>query len=39
MKSSRFLVPSRGQTFVKSYGFLPFPKIVGKNMGKNIKYS
>ena len=32
----RYSVQPRDQIFVKGYGFLPFPKNMGKNIGKNI---
>ena len=32
----RYSVQSKGQIFVKGYGFLYFAKNMGKNIGKNI---
>ena len=32
----RHSVQSRDQIFLKGYGFLPFPKSMGKNIVKNI---
>ena len=32
----RYSVQLRDGIFVKSYGFLPFAKSMGKNIGKNI---
>ena len=34
---TRYSVQSRDQIFVKGYGFLPFPKNMGKNIGKKYK--
>ena len=31
-----YSVQSRDRLFVKGYGFLSFPKTMGKNIGKNI---
>ena len=33
---AHFSVQPRDRIFVKSYGFLSFAKIMGKNIGKNI---
>ena len=33
---TRYSVQPRDRIFVKSYGFLPFAKNMGKNTGKNI---
>ena len=35
-KMARYSVQSRYQKFVKGYGFLSFPKNMGKHIGKNI---
>ena len=32
-----YTVQPRDQIFVKGYGFLDFPKYMGKNIGKNIR--
>ena len=32
-----YSVQPRDRIFVKSYGFLPFAKNIGNNLGKNIK--
>ena len=31
----QYSVQPRDQIFVKGYGFLSFPKDIGKNLGKN----
>ena len=33
----RYSIEPKDRRYVKGYGFLPFPKNIGKNM--NIKYS
>ena len=33
---TRYSVKTRDQIFVKGYGFLSFPRNMGKNIGKNI---
>ena len=33
---TRYSVQPRERIFVKGYGFLSFPKNMGKNIGKNI---
>ena len=33
---TRYSVKTRDRIFVKGYGFLSFPRNMGKNIGKNI---